>query len=102
MKPAIKVELSQAIGFDDMADAFCDGDAEGQRTFLEHVAIILDGVRWNNHWPMQCRYITDSPNWSPLNRVRIINQLETLVDHLKNPTPLAALAPGADKESQLA
>jgi hypothetical protein len=85
--------MSKVIGFDDLAAAFCDGDSEGQRTFLEHLAIILDGLSWHGRWPMQCRYFTDSPYWMPENRVRILNQLETLFDHLKNPTVTADPAP---------
>lgn len=81
----IEVTSYDLVDFCDMAHAFAAANDNGQRQFLEHLAIILDGVKWDGgKWPMQCRYIADNTHWMPTLKQRCIDQLEVLIEHLKD------------------
>lgn len=73
------------ISAQDIAIEFARADSKSQAIFLQQIASCINYTMPGAKWIFQCRAITDDEEWDEYHRAYLINQLETLLDHLKDP-----------------
>ena len=72
------------ITYDEVAEQFCKGNSMQQRILLETLAQEIEACMGKGgRWDMQCYSIANCTHWLPLNKDRLIHQLEVLLEHLK-------------------
>jgi len=85
MNKPLSKQINVEFGWFEIAHAIAAANSQEQREFLEYLSRAIDLHMPLAKWDFQCRGITDDDGWHESNRTRLIDQLESLLAHLKDP-----------------